>query len=857
MPEHKLHDSLERCIQTQKDAVAELEKTLKDIDTWDLLRENTSLQETLRSAQENLARQSENVLGLQKDNEALRIALRNQLAAEKSRIVSKESQRIAAYFASERQGQANRLADLEQRAQKRLQALRDFADTQIGQEKTSVFESIDALQKQIEDQAQNMRQALEVQFEQELAKTQAESESLADEPVSEEALQKRIRENDVEIKIGMSWVNKAGIAVLLLGFLFGIQYTYTHIGDLMKSVLLFGAGAALLVVGEVLHRRFRGPFSLGITGGGIGALYIALYMSYFYIRIIDNAAVALALCVLITAVSFFLSLRYCSQTITAFALVGGFLPVLVLHRLGANLVYAAYVYFFALNLLALLIAQRKTWPVINYISFWLNLPCLIYLNSLVGHNAAALLYSAATYFLYLGMIMGYPLRKRVKLLFANTLLLMMSTIAYSLLIASIIAWNPQFQQVQGLSALLFTGAFAVLYMLARRRIPQEKGLIGLFLTTAITFSLLIVPVQFGWNHTVLAWAGEATGLILYAKVKKVPPLLVSGWVMLGVSGVIVGLQTLVVMAQYILSGDLPSVEYILNATYFMAGVAILFWAYRREMAFDHVNGSRDLRLALELFKCAGIAAFWAYVVFMIVQAQRLDIVKPSAPYIPMAVCLVSAAYGLGVLRMGKLASKGSDVIAGMLSIGAFVGTLSLNYRSAYDRLLSGQPVVSAVCLGLVNALVLLVAVDFFRTLVNKTKLDPSWYPLGSSIYALLLITANLTGQYNFSVQSIVLSVIYLVMALLWVLYGFGRGIARLRRCGLVLTLLALTKLFLVDLWGLSAGKKIIAYFIFGALLLAISYVYQRYAKRLLLPPTSADPKEPAEKTEETTEQMEG
>jgi uncharacterized membrane protein len=54
----------------------------------------------------------------------------------------------------------------------------------------------------------------------------------------------------------------------------------------------------------------------------------------------------------------------------------------------------------------------------------------------------------------------------------------------------------------------------------------------------------------------------------------------------------------------------------------------------------------------------------------------------------------------------------------------------------------------------------------------------------------------------------------------------------IRRFGLGLSFMAVAKLFLFVLSFLSEGYRIISYFAFGFVLIAISFVYQYFNKRL-------------------------
>jgi uncharacterized membrane protein len=57
--------------------------------------------------------------------------------------------------------------------------------------------------------------------------------------------------------------------------------------------------------------------------------------------------------------------------------------------------------------------------------------------------------------------------------------------------------------------------------------------------------------------------------------------------------------------------------------------------------------------------------------------------------------------------------------------------------------------------------------------------------------------------------------------------GFGRRSAFLRWQGLVLLAVSVGKVFLVDMGALSQGYRILSFLGLGALLLAVSFVYQR------------------------------
>ena len=66
------------------------------------------------------------------------------------------------------------------------------------------------------------------------------------------------------------------------------------------------------------------------------------------------------------------------------------------------------------------------------------------------------------------------------------------------------------------------------------------------------------------------------------------------------------------------------------------------------------------------------------------------------------------------------------------------------------------------------------------------------------------------------------------------MFGFARRYVFIRRFGLGMAALSVVKLFLVDLASLTEGYRILSYFALGVTLIAISFVYQFFSKRLEL-----------------------
>jgi len=146
----------------------------------------------------------------------------------------------------------------------------------------------------------------------------------------------------------------------------------------------------------------------------------------------------------------------------------------------------------------------------------------------------------------------------------------------------------------------------------------------------------------------------------------------------------------------------------------------------------------------------------------------------------------------------------------------------------------GITLAGTAVLLILSVLSVLALRDAMKIIITGRKKGIEWLPLVVSGYFIVILSQNLVAQYNLSFSSAVISIIYVLTALAWILYGFIYRFAFIRRFGLALSIFAVVKLFLVDLSGLTQGYRIVSYFALGVTLIAISYVYQYFSKKIEL-----------------------
>lgn len=164
--------------------------------------------------------------------------------------------------------------------------------------------------------------------------------------------------------IGVWVVSVAGGLALLIGAVLAFRIAIER-GFVGPSVRYAGGlffGSAALLLSEVLwSRRYRLP-SAAVAGGGIGALYAALYAGHSLYGLV-GMPLTFGLMVATTLVGVLLAVRRDSQFVAILGLAGGFLTPVLLST-GSNHGMALFAYVALLDLGLLLAAAFRGWWVV-------------------------------------------------------------------------------------------------------------------------------------------------------------------------------------------------------------------------------------------------------------------------------------------------------------------------------------------------------------------------------------------------------------------------------------------------------------------------------------------------------------
>jgi uncharacterized membrane protein len=327
-------------------------------------------------------------------------------------------------------------------------------------------------------------------------------------------------DENLESRIGSHWLNRIGIAALLIGVSYFLKFAFDNnwIGPAGRVTIGILAGIALVVWSERFRARDYKAFSYSLKAVGIGTLYLSIWAAFQVYSLIPSG-MAFVMMLAVTAATAAMALAQDAQILAAFALIGGFSTPLLLST-GQNREVALFLYVSILDLATLVLVTFKPWRRLLVMSY------------------------AGTLLLYIGWYSSFYSRSQL----APTL--GFATLFFAIFaVAPLVALQPEgefavFASVPAILAFLNAGvyflqayamiqevdktymawfalALAAVYIFLSRQVQARKISPGtseilrfLHLAVAIAFITIAIPIRLNAHWITIGWFVEA-GVLLW------------------------------------------------------------------------------------------------------------------------------------------------------------------------------------------------------------------------------------------------------------------------------------------------------------------------------------------------------
>ena len=168
----------------------------------------------------------------------------------------------------------------------------------------------------------------------------------------------------LESQIGQLWLVRSGVIMLLIGAALFLRHAFTHgwLGPTIRVALGSAAGLALWVLGVRYAKRGYVALSQGVLGGGSALLYASVFSATALYGLVPQA-LGFTLLTLVSAATVLFALRYSALALGVLAGVGAFLVPILLGSPAAS-PHVLCGYLLAVDLGLLVAARRQGFAVL-------------------------------------------------------------------------------------------------------------------------------------------------------------------------------------------------------------------------------------------------------------------------------------------------------------------------------------------------------------------------------------------------------------------------------------------------------------------------------------------------------------
>jgi len=324
--------------------------------------------------------------------------------------------------------------------------------------------------------------------------------------------------------IGENLINKIGIVIIIIGVGIGSKYSIEHnlVNPLTRIVLGYLVGVSLIVFGIKLKKKYKN-YSAVLVSGAMTIMYFVTYMAYSFYDLIPQE-MTFALMLIFTAFTIVSALHYDKQIIAHIGLVGAYSVPFLLSN-GSGKIAFFFSYITVINIGILIIAFKKYWKVLNYSSF--GLTWLIYVSWYAfDYQADKYLALASTFLIIFFIIsyltfLAYKLLHKEKFVAADVILLFSNSFIFYGIGYAMFKHHAIGKHLLGVFTLCNAAIHFVVSTIILRLKLADRNLFYLIIVLVLTFITIAIPVQLDGNWVTLLWAVEGALLFWIGRTKNV------------------------------------------------------------------------------------------------------------------------------------------------------------------------------------------------------------------------------------------------------------------------------------------------------------------------------------------------
>ncbi|MCK5571656.1 MAG: DUF2339 domain-containing protein [Bacteroidetes bacterium] len=669
-----------------------------------------------------------------------------------------------------------------------------------------------------------------------------------------------------EALIGGKLLNRIGALALTIGFGFFLKYAFDQdwITEPLRVIIGVVTGILLLFTAARSARKGLQVFAQGLVGAGIAILYLSAYASFNFYSLVSQP-VAFLLMSAVTVVAFSQAFRYDALAVSLLGLLGGFLTPFLLSTGEVNPL-GLFGYIVLLDVGILIVSLRKdAWIILEpltlggtytiFLLWWQN-------HYTTSDLAIALAFPTLIWLMFHALDVQRLLRRVGTSDEMQRLVSVSNGFLYFFVLFLII--NPESTEGFSGASFLLGLAYFVTALATRRGQSWTETHTAQYTLTALVLLATATWIQFEDFTLAILWTVEGLAIFTLGVRRGIPYIWKTAFAIqvLAFGALLFSRATFFFfpIEDYTPLFNMRAAAFAALSLTLVLGSFVL----RTSGNNQYPRLSEGMHYA-SLILLAGLLTVETNDLFRMMMIGESEPLQEHLSFLRViSIAAVWTTLALLLVWAGIRTNFKSTLYTGLwlLLLGACLGAIR---GVAYSPIEQFQPILNDRALVLI---LILVSTIIVLLLLSYRRVVFEWLPeLGMAlrIAIVVLILTLITGeirdyfenakfqiQHNLSLtdgageleqlenlKQLALSIAWLLISIALMAFGLWKRVRVVRVEAIVVFGFAILKIFIYDLSFLGTLYRIFSFLGLGLILLAVSYLYQKY-KTVILEPSTSD-----------------
>jgi len=329
--------------------------------------------------------------------------------------------------------------------------------------------------------------------------------------------------SEIEQFIGTNLINKIGMIVVIIGVGIGAKYAIDNdlISPAMRIVLGYLVGVILGFFAFRLKKSYYN-FSAVLASGAMAIFYFISYAAYTYYQLYSYP-LTFILMVIFTVLTVALALYYNRQVIAHFGLAGSYIVPFLLYAPDSSAL-VLFSYMAIINLGILFISTKKRWKPLYYLAFvatW-----IIFISWFVSEDynnrlELSLPFASIFFVLFYLVFLSYKLILKEKFRVEDIFFLLLNTAVFYLIGFEAITQHFDSDKFQGLFTFVNVIVHGSVAYFIFKSESKDKNLLFWIVSIVIGFFTLAIGLQFNSYLAAAFWSLEGALLFWFGRKREI------------------------------------------------------------------------------------------------------------------------------------------------------------------------------------------------------------------------------------------------------------------------------------------------------------------------------------------------